>query len=71
MRAEASLRAERTKMRLGAQVFVGLVLLDVVEYLVATTVQRTLVWLVLLALPQAWLIVRFYMHVRQLRGEED
>jgi cytochrome c oxidase subunit IV len=63
-------RAPRGKMLLGTVVFAGLILLDTVEFLVAITAEQVLLWMTLLALPQAGLIVWFYMHVHQLRGGE-
>ena len=68
MATETTAPARRGKMRLGAVVFAGLILLDAVEYIVATTAQQVLLWMIVLALPQAILIAWFYMHVRQLRG---
>ncbi|HXF71063.1 MAG TPA: hypothetical protein VNO79_00445 [Actinomycetota bacterium] len=44
-----------------------LLALEVVEYLVGTTLEHALVPLILLALVAAWPIVRYYMHVDQLR----
>jgi len=58
----------RRKMTLGAVVFGGLILLDMLEYIVAQTAQQVLVWMTILAIPQAALIAVFYMHLRQLRG---
>ncbi len=58
---------KRRKLRLGAQVFAVLVALEIVEYLVGTTVDGALVPLAVLALVAAWPIVRYYMHIEQLR----
>jgi hypothetical protein len=62
--------SHRGKITLGAVVFAGLICLDVLEYIVAQTAQQVLVWMALLAVPQAALIAVFYMHVRQLRGRD-
>ncbi len=63
---------KRRKMRLGAQVLGGLVILDAIEYVVGVALRRgALVPLLILAIPQAWLIVRYYMHIQQLRREGE
>jgi caa(3)-type oxidase subunit IV len=52
----------------GRTVFFGLAVLTVAEYVVA--VSTTAVPLILiLALAKAWLIVVYFMHIGQLRGE--
>lgn len=60
----------RGRMQLGTVVFAGLILLDTVELVVAITAGQVLLWMTLLALPQAGLIAWFYMHAHQLRGGE-
>lgn len=60
--------ALRRKMLIGGAVFAALIVLDTVEFIVAITAGQVLLWMALLALPQALLIAWFYMHVRQLRG---
>lgn len=56
------------KMRLGWVVFVVLVVLEVAEYFVGTGMKTgSLVPLVVLAVAAGWPIVRYYMHVQQLR----
>ena len=58
----------RRKRRLGMLVFVGLLVLDLAEYFVGSRMQSgALIPLALLAAPSTWLIVRFYMHIAQLR----
>lgn len=70
--AQAELEARvRGKMRLGAWVFAGLLALDAFEYMIAQTADQVLLWMALLAFPQALLIVRFYMHVKQLKHPEE
>jgi hypothetical protein len=54
-------------MRRGSYVFAALIGLDVVEYIVAINAKHVLVWMTLLAMPQVWLIARFFMHYPQLR----
>lgn len=58
------------KMRLGLWVFGWLVLLEVGEFVVGRTLSRTLIPLIILALPADWLILRYYMHFDQLRKGE-
>lgn len=58
----------RGKMLMGAVVFAALIVLDTIEYVVAITAGQVLLWMTLLALPQAGLIAWFYMHLHQLRG---
>lgn len=57
----------RRRMRLGARVFAVLVILEVVEYTVGTTLEHALIPLVFLALAASWPILRYFMHVEQLR----
>lgn len=64
-------RKRETAIRLGVKVLAGLVALDIAEYVVAVTMDHVLIPMIVLALPQAWLILRFYMHVRQLRHAEE
>jgi len=58
--------ARRSKMLIGALVFAALIVLDAIEYVVAQVADQRLLWMSLLAIPQAGLIVWFYMHVHQL-----
>lgn len=61
------------RQRVGTQVFLGLTVLTVVEYVVAIAMSTgTLAPLALIAICKAWLIARYFMHVAQLwRHEED
>ncbi len=61
----------RSAMALGTAVFVGLIVLDSIEFVVAQVADQLLLWMTLLAVPQALLILWFYMHLRQLWREED
>lgn len=62
----------RRKMRLGSIVFAGLLVLEVVEFVVGITMKTgALIPMILLGIPSGWLILRFYMHVRQLRHGGD
>lgn len=62
----------KTRMRIGTQTLIGLVVLDAVEYWVGVTFRRgSTPLLAVLAIPQAWLIVRYFMHVFQLRRRSE
>ncbi|HET7870264.1 MAG TPA: hypothetical protein VFM85_08095 [Actinomycetota bacterium] len=62
-------RADRgRKMRLGLWVLGWLVLIEVVEFVVGVNLQHALIPLVVLAIPPAWLILRYFMHIDRLRG---
>jgi heme/copper-type cytochrome/quinol oxidase subunit 4 len=60
----------RRAMRLGTVVFVALIVLDTIEFVVSQVASQLLLWMALLAIPQAGLILWFYMHLGQLRREE-
>lgn len=64
---------DRTRARrIGRNVFVGLVVATVVEFVVAVGQVPGLIGLILvLAVVKAWLIVVYFMHVGRLRGEAD
>lgn len=61
----------RSAMTLGTVVFVALIVLDSIEFVVAQVANQLLLWMTLLAIPQAGLILWFYMHLRQLWREEE
>jgi len=61
---------QRRAMRLGTVVFVALIVLDAIEFVVSQVASQLLLWMALLAIPQAGLILWFYMHLGQLRREE-
>ncbi len=56
------------KMRLGLWVLGLLVVIEVVEFVVGVNLRHALIPLVILAIPPAWLILRYFMHIDQLRG---
>ena len=64
--------AYRRKIRLGQYVFVGLLVLDLVEYFIGAGMRSgALIPLALLAVASGWLIIRFYMHIAQLRHKGE
>lgn len=52
----------------GRSVFVALAVLTVAEYVIAVSISAVPLLLVL-ALAKGWLIVVYFMHIGQLRGE--
>lgn len=60
----------RRAMTLGTVVFVALIVLDTIEFVVSQVASQLLLWMALLAIPQAGLILWFYMHLGQLWREE-
>ena len=56
------------KMRLGLWVLGWLVVIEVVEFVVGVNLKHALIPLVILAVPPTWLILRYFMHIDQLRG---
>jgi caa(3)-type oxidase subunit IV len=52
----------------GRTVFIGLAVLTIAEYVVAVST-RVVPLILILALAKAWLIVVYFMHIGQLRGE--
>ncbi|GIU98821.1 MAG: hypothetical protein KatS3mg014_0437 [Actinomycetota bacterium] len=65
-----TVQGRRSAMALGTAVFVALIVLDAIEFVVAQVAGQLLLWMTLLAIPQAVLILWFYMHIRQLWREE-
>ncbi len=60
------------ELRLGLWVFVGLFVIDLLEAAVGIGLRRgALVPLIALMLPAAWLILRYFMHIDQLRAREE
>ncbi|MBM3943916.1 MAG: hypothetical protein FJ317_00295 [SAR202 cluster bacterium] len=59
--------ALKKRMRLGLIVFAGLIVLEIVEYVLGVTIKRGS-WpiLMILAIIGSWPIVHYYMHVTQL-----
>ncbi|MFA7249122.1 MAG: cytochrome C oxidase subunit IV family protein [Dehalococcoidia bacterium] len=66
--------AEGAAQRTGLNVFVILAVLTIVEYIVAVTLDSTVLLVALLsvaALAKCWAIVTYFMHIARLwRGEE-
>lgn len=64
-------RVFREKQTLGLRVAAGLAVLTVLEFIVAVAAEGGPVWLWLspVLIAKAWLILDYYMHVRDLRGE--
>lgn len=60
----------RAKSRLGVWVALWLAVLTVVEYIIAVSVSSPLLLLLPFVLAKGWLIVRYFMHVKDLFGEE-
>ncbi len=58
------------KSRLGVLVAVWLAILTAVEYLIALNVDDPLIWLIPFVLAKGWLILRYFMHIRDVLGEE-
>ena len=60
------------KLRLGLVVFGILMVIEIVEYVVGTTLHSG-AWRILapLAVVGAWPIVRYYMHINQLKHLEE
>ena len=54
------------QLRRGWVVFLGLGLLTIVEYWVATSFAGALPYLAVIALIKAWLVIQYFMHVAQL-----
>lgn len=70
MTEPGSFERRRSAMTLGTAVFVALIVLDSIEFVVAQVASQLLLWMALLAIPQAGLILWFYMHLGQLWREE-
>jgi hypothetical protein len=64
-------RARRAAYRQGLLVLVGLAVLTALEFLVASVLGGSIVFLFVLALAKAGLILQYYMHVHLLWSEEE
>ncbi len=60
----------RAKSRLGVRVAVWLGALTAVEYFIALNVDDPLIWLIPFVLAKGWLILRYFMHIQDVLGEE-
>ena len=57
------------KSRLGVRVAVWLAVLTVIEYLIAVNIDDPLVWLIPFVLAKGWLIMKYFMHIKDVLGE--
>jgi hypothetical protein len=57
------------KSRLGVRVAVWLGVLTVIEYLVAINIDSPLLWLIPFALAKGWLIMKYFMHIKDVLRE--
>lgn len=64
-------QARRAAYRQGLLVLVGLAVLTALEFLVASALGGSIVFLFVLALAKAGLILQYYMHVHLLWSEEE
>ncbi len=65
------LAARRTAYRLGLYVLIGLAVLTALEFLIATALEGSVVFLFIIALAKAGAILQYYMHVNRMWGEEE
>lgn len=57
------------RRKVGMIVAIALTVLTILEFIIAVaSIPPVLVWLLVAAAAKAWLIVEFFMHVRQVRG---
>jgi len=68
---EKALAARKAAYRQGVFVLIGLAVLTVLEFVVATALGGSVVFLFVLILAKAGLILQFYMHVNLLWSEEE
>jgi uncharacterized membrane protein len=55
------------KFRKGLYVFIGLLIVEVAEYIIGVRVSSgNFIFMVLLAVPGSWLIVHYFMHIKEL-----
>ncbi len=59
----------RAKSRLGVRVAVWLAVLTAIEYLIAINIDSPLLWLIPFVLAKGWLIMKYFMHVKDVLGE--
>lgn len=59
----------RAKSRLGVRAAMWLGILTVIEYGIAVTVDNPLVWLIPFVLAKGWLIMKYFMHIKDVLGE--
>ena len=61
----------RAKTRRGLMVALWLAVLTVIEYVIAVAITDPLLFLLPFVLAKGWLILRYFMHVNELFGEDD
>jgi cytochrome c oxidase subunit IV len=59
----------RAKSKLGVRVAIWLAVLTVLEYLVAINIDSPLLWLIPFVLAKGWLIMKYFMHIKDLLRE--
>jgi hypothetical protein len=59
----------RAKSKLGVRVAVWLAGLTVLEYLVAINIDSPLLWLIPFVVAKGWLIMKYFMHIKDVLGE--
>lgn len=57
----------RAKQRLGVRVAAWLAVLTLVEYVIAVSVAFSLPWLLPFVAAKGWLILKYFMHIRDLQ----
>jgi len=57
------------RTRLGPQVGLGLAVLTAIELIVAVSIEDALVWLLPFMVAKGWLILDYFMHVRDVSSE--
>lgn len=68
-RGHSSVLSDR--LSVGTMVGLGLALLTILEFIVAVVpIPPVILWLTVIAVGKTWLILEFFMHVRQLRKEQ-
>lgn len=69
--SEKVLAARKVAYRLGVYVLIGLAVLTALEFLVASLLEGSVVFLFVLALAKAGLILQYFMHLNRVWGEEE
>jgi hypothetical protein len=55
------------KFRHGLFVFIALIIIELAEYIIGVSVSSgNFIFMVLLAVPGSWLIVHYFMHIKEL-----
>ncbi|MFQ5967691.1 MAG: cytochrome C oxidase subunit IV family protein [Acidimicrobiia bacterium] len=61
--------ALRGRTRLGLRVGLGLAVLTAIEFVIAVSIEDPLVWLLPFMVSKGWLILDYFMHVRDVSSE--